>query len=517
MITLQSDPAGKPLRAPWRQGIAMGRAYELLRHDAREHLRTVQQAFNFQWCRFHGLFHEDMAVVARRRDGRLIYQWSQVDEVFDFLLSIGLRPFVELNSMPFALASTPSAMFAWNMNVSPPRSYYEWGALVEAFGLHCMDRYGLEEIRRWHFEVWNEPNLDCFWKGDQNEYWRLYDASAFAIKRVDPGLRVGGPATARAEWVIDLIDHCTTDKVPLDFVTTHRYPQDEFVTYRDAGESPHAAGDFFVTEVRRVQAEVRASSRPDLPVYWTEWNSLACKDAKTVKWINNRAVDDLCSGSSVARYSLELDDASDGMAWWVASDIFEEAGMPMSPFSETYGLLTIHGIPKPSFHAFTFLSRLRGPRMSVGRGGALPHGCGIVATQEGCVIRCVLYNHQPPSVVDPAIWNSVLQVPWPDKEGLAIAFTVKKDAGSARETWEQLGAPHNVGDIELALLRAAANPAYKYERMQAIGGHLEWSFTLEPNEIAYVEFRAAGESYEPKGAVKHSNAWDAGMGVGASA
>ena len=517
MIKLQADPVGRPLRASWRQGIAMGRAYELLRSDAREHLRTVQCALGFQWCRFHGLFHEDMAVVARRRDGRLIFQWSQVDEILDFLLSIGLRPFIELNPMPFALASSPSSMFAWNMNVSPPRSYVEWGSLVEAFARHCLDRYGLEEIRRWHFEVWNEPNLDCFWKGDQKEYWQLYDASAFAIKRVDTGLRIGGPATARGEWVIDLINHCSSAQVPLDFVTTHRYPQDEFLIYRDAGESPFAAGDFFTAEVRRVQAEVRASSRPDLPIYWSEWNSLACKDSKSVTWVNCRTVDDLCSGSSVARYAMELDDASDGMAWWVASDIFEETGMPTSPFSETYGLLTIHGLPKPSFHAFTFLSRLRGTRMAIVSDAAMPQGCGLVATEEGGVIHCVLYNHQPPSVTEPGTWKNVLQAPWLNEEGLVIVFTVKEDAGSARETWERLGAPHNLGEMELALLRAAANPAFAFERLRASDGQLELVFTLAPNEIAYVEFRLPAEPYEQKGAAAQSNIWDAGMGMGAPA
>lgn len=517
MIKLQNNPDAKPLRGPWRQGIAMGRAYELLRSDAREHLSFVQRQIGFQWCRFHGLFHEDMAVVARRRDGRLIYQWSHVDKVFDFLLSIGLRPFVELNSMPFALASAPSSMFAWNMNVSPPRSYEEWGALVEAFARHCMDRYGLEEIRRWHFEVWNEPNLECFWKGGQSDYWKLYDASAFAIKRVDDKLQIGGPATARGEWVIDLINHCTAENVPLDFVTTHRYPQDEFVVYRDAGESPYKPGDFFAEEVRRVQSEVRNSSRPGLPVYWSEWNSLASADAKSVTWINNPAVDDLIGGSSVLRYALELDDASDGMAWWVASDVFEEAGMPMSPFSETYGLLTIHGLPKPSFHAFTFLCRLRGPRMAIRDGEPLPHGCGVVATNEGGVVRCVLYNHQAPSVTAPPTWTSALRIPWEDKEGVAIAFTIRKGAGSARATWEQLGAPHNPGEMELALLRAAANPAYEFERLGSVHGHLEWPFSLAPNEIAYLEFRLPVESYEPKGAIQQSKVWDAGMGTGAAA
>ena len=517
MIRIAPDPQGAPLRAPWKQGIAMGRAYELLRADAQEHLRFVQRALGFQWCRFHGLFHEDMAVVTRRAGGELLYQWAQVDKVFDFLLSIGLRPFVELNPMPFALAAGPSAMFAWKMNVSQPRSYAEWGALIEAFARHCIDRYGLEEVRRWHFEVWNEPNLSAFWKGTREDYWKLYDASAFALRNVDPQLRVGGPATARGEWVPELIAHCAANGVPLDFITTHGYPQDEFVAYLDPAQSPFAPGEYFSAQVRRVRAEIAGSARPDLPVFWTEWNSLACSRASTVSWIHNRSVDDLGCGAAVARYALELDGESDGMAWWVASDVFEEAGLPMSPFSETYGLVTIHGIPKPSFHAFTFLARLQGPMAAVETASPLANGCGIIATAGNGVFRAVLYNHQPPSVENPAMWCDVLSFAWPGEAALALSATVRKGAGSAREMWEELGSPHGISPMEECLLRSVAAPVHALERLEAKDGFLQWNLRLEPNEVAYLEIRTPGLVYNLKGAHKpEAQNWDAGMGVGAS-
>ena len=495
----------------------MGRAFELLRADAREHLATVQEEIGFQWCRFHGLFHEDMAVVTQRVDGRLLYQWAQVDKVFDFLLSIGLRPFVELNSMPFALASGPSSMFAWKMNVSQPRSYEEWGIFIEAFARHCIDRYGLDEVRRWHFEVWNEPNLSAFWIGNREDYWKLYTASALAIRRADSQLRVGGPATARGEWVPEIINYCSENGVPLDFISVHAYPQDEFLAYRDASESPFKPGEHFCIQVRRVREEITTSAHPDLPIYWTEWNSLASADSKSVSWIHNRHVDDLSSGAAVARYALELDGDSDGMAWWVASDVFEEAGMPMSPFSETYGLVTIHGIPKPSFHAFRFLTRLRGARAVTEPENPLPNGCGIVATVEGGVIHAVIYNHQPPSVVGTQTWRETLRLPWTKGIALALCMTIRKGAGSARETWEALGSPHEISPAEEGLLRFAATPAHTLEKIAAQNGFVEWTFCLEANEVLYVEFRAQGEAYDPKGAAKpEARKWDEGMGIGAS-
>lgn len=145
---------------------------------------------------FHAIFDDDMNVVVRRKDGTLAFQWYQVDQVYDALLKMGIRPFVELNPMPKELASGTQTMFGYKMNVTPPKSYQEWSALIEAFASHLIVHYGAEEVRQWYFEVWNEPNLKGFWSGSKEGYFKLYAASAFALKKVDKQLRIGGPASA---------------------------------------------------------------------------------------------------------------------------------------------------------------------------------------------------------------------------------------------------------------------------------------------------------------------------------
>jgi len=130
-IVLQPAQEARELRMPWRNAIAVGRGYEQLRADVLEHLRLVQRAIGYRYCRFHGIFHDDVRVVRRRPDGTLAFQWHQVDKIYDALLALGLRPFVELNSMPQALASGNQRLFSWGMNVTPPRDYTEWGTLVE--------------------------------------------------------------------------------------------------------------------------------------------------------------------------------------------------------------------------------------------------------------------------------------------------------------------------------------------------------------------------------------------------
>jgi xylan 1,4-beta-xylosidase len=176
-----SDHSGPPLQMPWKRGIAVGRAYDLLRTDLIEHLRLLQREIGYGYCRFHALFHDDMGVVSRGSDGQLLFRWHHIDKIYDSLLELGLRPFVELNPMPAALASGKQKMFHYAMNVTPPASYEEWGQLVESFARHCIERYGLREVRQWYFEVWNEPNLAGFWSGTQDEYWQLYEASARAL------------------------------------------------------------------------------------------------------------------------------------------------------------------------------------------------------------------------------------------------------------------------------------------------------------------------------------------------
>src|SRR4028119_553704 len=208
MITINNS-TGTPLRKPWKRGIAVGRAYELLRTDTIQHLQYLQREIGYEYCRFHALFHDDMGVVTRDAEGRLHFRWHHIDKVYDALLQLGMRPFVELNAGPAALASGSQKMFFYGINVTPPASYEEWGELVESFARHCVERYGLEEVRRWYFEVWNEPNLSGFWSGTQAEYWQLYEASARALKRVDARLPVGGPASSKAHWIEAIIEHCT--------------------------------------------------------------------------------------------------------------------------------------------------------------------------------------------------------------------------------------------------------------------------------------------------------------------
>ena len=494
-ITVTGAKPSAPLRKPWKSAIATGHASLLLRADLQQQLATLQREIGYGYCRFHGIFHDDMSAVARRKDGSLDFRWAQADKILDALQQIGLRPCVELSPMPVALASGPQTTFDWEFNTTPPRDYAEWGQLVGAFARHCLDRYGLDEVAQWYFEVWNEPNIG-FWSGSQADYWKLYDASAFALKAVSPRLRIGGPVSAMAGWVTELIEHCSRQKVPLDFISTHIYPQDEWVEYPGLRGSPHKPGMFVPDVVRAMRQTVRQSAMPDLEIHWTEWSSLIpSPDADKLPLGMNPSLDEASAAANACDIAVAVDGDCETFCWWEASDIFEEGGMPQSEFSGEYGLMTLNGLPKATLNAFYLLNRLRGGRLEL-RHEPLAPGCNLVATAEAESLQILLWCRDLSAygLVDQGSWTGVLEMPWTKTaKPVLLQERITAGAGSCYETWKLLGMPQNLSPQEFRAMKAHAVPQAQVFSPNAENGRVSHEFQLARGEVLYLELRPQGE------------------------
>src|ERR1700733_11622478 len=228
VIIVDASAPSHPFPHFWEKMFGSGRAVLSLRDSYRRDLREVKQATDFEYVRFHAIFHDEIGLYDEDSQGQPSYNFSYVDQIYDGLLAEHVRPFVELSFMPQKLAAHNTLHTFWyKPNISPPKDWTKWEDLVTAFAKHLVDRYGIDEVEQWYFEVWNEPNLD-FWAGQprQATYWELYDHTARAIKAANPHLLVGGPATAQAAWGDAFIRHCAEKNVPLDFVSTHVYGND---------------------------------------------------------------------------------------------------------------------------------------------------------------------------------------------------------------------------------------------------------------------------------------------------
>ncbi|HZY62124.1 MAG TPA: glycosyl hydrolase family 39, partial [Edaphobacter sp.] len=289
-ITINANGPTTPFPHFWEQTFGSGRAILSLREDYRKDLRAVKEITGFKSVRFHGIFMDDVGLYdPDRRPIKFaqmtnsketspeagIYNFSYIDQIYDGLLANGVRPFVELSFMPKKMASDPNALhpFWYKQNVSPPKSYTEWDNMITAFVRHLVDRYGIDEVAQWDFEVWNEPNID-FWAGKpkQSTYFELYDHTARAIKAVNPRLRVGGPATAQAAWVGEFLKHCKQNNIPVDFVSTHVYGND--TADNVLGTNEQVPRDKMVCRaVKKVHGEIAASPYPKMPLFMSEYNA----------------------------------------------------------------------------------------------------------------------------------------------------------------------------------------------------------------------------------------------------
>lgn len=295
-----------------------------------ESLRIARDELGVRFVRAHAILHDDLSVVHRDAQGSLAYDFDGIDAVYDRLVGMGIRPIVELSFMPSALARDPHAtVFTYRGIISPPKDWTEWHDLVAVLARHLVERYGIDEVSEWGFEVWNEANLEVFWTGTRDEYLRLYGEAARAVKEVDERLRVGGPGSAAGEWIEPLLDFTSAHRVPLDFVSTHTY-----------GNLP--------IDLRPL---LERYGYAGTPIWWTEWG---------VGSTHFGAIHDSPMG---APFILEGYDAVQGridaLAYWVISDHFEELGRPPRLFHDGFGLLSVGNLRKPRFWA-THLAAAQG-------------------------------------------------------------------------------------------------------------------------------------------------------------
>ncbi len=419
-----------------------GRAVLSLRESYRADLRTVEKTTNFRYVRFHAILDDDVGVYDEDAQGRPVYNFSYIDQIYDGLLENGVRPFVELSFMPRKLAANLTPHPFWYRPLpSPPKDSAKWSALIEALTRHLVDRYGKSEVEEWYFEVWNEPNID-FWDGvpKQQTYFALYDAAARAIKTVDSKLRVGGPATAQAAWVDRFIAHCTQEHIPFDFVSTHVYGND--TAENVFGNSvPIPRRDMVARAAKKVYDQVKASAAPNTPIIWSEYNATY----KTEQEVTDSAF----MGPWLANNIRECDGLTTMMSYWTFSDVFEEQGVVKTPFYGGYGLIAEYGIPKAAFRAFELLHRLGDRRLPVDSEDAL-----ATVRADGTLV-IALWNYAEPGQSAPAR-TFQLAIKGSHASRYRMQF-VDPDHGSPLKEWLAMGGPAFPTRDQVARLRRASD------------------------------------------------------------
>ncbi|MFD0317923.1 GH39 family glycosyl hydrolase [Streptomyces flavalbus] len=480
MIHVPAEPQGTFPDA-WRQCVGTGRLDLALRHDYQQSLRLLQRDIGFRYLRGHGLFSDGMG-IHRPYDWQgtrhVHHSFTYADQVVDALLDTGIRPFLELGFMPSELASGDETVFWWRGNITPPADHKEWAALVRATLTHFIDRYGLDEVRTWPIEVWNEPNLPMFWLNtDEEAYHRLYEITAHTVKEVDAELQVGGPAISPAadEWLVSFADFADRRRVPVDFVSRHAYSSGPGQHVPFGTHQTLAPADDLLDQFAAPRRVLKDTLLADLPVHITEFNSSYCPD--------NLIHDTAFNAAYLAPVVTAGHAHADSFSYWTFSDVFEEAGVPTALFHGGFGLLTHRQLRKPTYHLYAFLAR-SGEEL-------LAHGTDhLVTRHRDGRVTVLAWAPVDASGETPGPERHTVRLSVPVAGG-SWAFlrrsSVDEERGNAYTAWRHMGSPRSPKPAQLDVLHEAAEPAHSHARVPLAEGRADLTLTLARHEITLAE------------------------------
>ncbi|MFZ6872145.1 GH39 family glycosyl hydrolase [Undibacterium sp. Di27W] len=466
-ITLHCDlnATTTSLRHPWRICVGSGHATLALRADWQAQLRQAHDDLGFQYIRFHGLLDDDMGTLICQSN-QFVYSFFNADQIFDFLVSIGMRPVVEMSFMPSTLSSGGDIVFHYKGNITPPRHPEEWGELMRRLTAHWVDRYGINEVAQWYFEVWNEPNLPAFWTGGQQAYFDLYETTVKAIKGVDTRLRVGGPASAGNAWIPEFQEFCKSRDLPADFISTHYYPTDAFgeIGADTVTQLEHAPLD--VMREHALSARVQAEGKPLL---YTEWN------------ITSNPRDPQHDGSFAAalatRIVMGVDDVVDAYSYWTFSDIFEENYFPSQPFHGGFGLMTLHGIKKPIYQALAMVAKLGEHHYPV------PQSHPSVMLWIGDAHVLCINQAMPRHDIKEETITLTLQLQPGQRARKVDIHRIDADNANPAALWRQWGEPGYLSAEQVSSLKQVSEPQPSDIEFTCTAATLSMSFTVAAQSV----------------------------------
>lgn len=462
--------------------VGTGRMGLALQQEYQDQLRMVQDACHFSHIRGHGLFSDDMAIYQAYTDEEGVehvsYNFTYLDRVMDYYMAQGLRPFLELGFMPKKLASGTQTVFYWQGQVTPPKDDEGWCRLVTSTLAHLMKRYGADEVVTWPVEVWNEPNLTVFWENaDKPKYLHLYEVTVKAIKQLDPRFKVGGPAicggSGSQEWVQDFLTYCRDHQLPVDFVTRHAYMGQQ--PSRDKAYLYHTMCNVEFTYQEMKKTREITDSFPEykgMPMHITEFNTS----------YNPRCPihDTRLNAAIMSGFLARMGDVAASYSYWTFGDVFEETGVPRTPFHGGFGMVADGLIAKPTMWAFSFFANLQGK--CIHRDDQL-----LVMKHDDGSFEGVAWNE---CRLAHKTMHMDIRVPAADGR-YALLVTKSSNMNDPVKVWHDMGEPDTLSQAQLNYLRRTAQPACCSQTVEVTNGMAHIELSLEENDVLHFALQPA--------------------------
>jgi len=434
----------KSIARTWSRMINVDQFVWMTRADMLDQLAMAKQDLDFEHVRACGMFDDKMkAWTQDPRDFRIpederskYLNFQVIDMVLDRLSDMGVKPLYTTTFTPSAMAS--GTLEIWqHSNTTPPKDLKAWSRFVQQGIEHEIQLRGLEEVSSWYFECWNEANLKgCFFSGSQAEWFDLWAATYEGVKAACPDLRLGGPSTARGEWMEEFLEWTKGRGCSPDYLISHFYNNDSEAEPLSPFDGPasHKVKDsphFGAGVVRGTRKWLDDIGYPG-EIHWNEWGR---------SWFPADPLKETAlEAAYVAKTMTEVSDLADIFAFWCISDIYDQAGYSREEFQGNYGMLSLHGLRKPAYFAHMFLNRVAASDHRV----PLPDQ--DEASLEGAMAsksddRAAVLVYRYPESVETAPVSGPVEVVLPEGAQKAQLFRVDRERHNIIETWKSAGAP----------------------------------------------------------------------------
>lgn len=486
---------GKKLQHKWRNLINIGYAKDGLNAAIQQQLIEVQRTIGFRYLRFHGLFNDDMMVYNENKDGSSVLNFTYVDLLFDFILSIDMLPYIELSYMPSRLARDVTSVGLRQSIISMPKDMEKWNELVRKLIKHCIVRYGIDCVREWYFILWNNGLGSNAYKDE--EYLELYESTYKTIKGIDDRLRVGSPINPSSNHETQrFLEFCVNQKCIPNFISMHCYScvfedkEDDLIKLIENDEAYYGVvsrDEAFLSHViDNVKLMLKACQLDKTEIVLDEWNSNI--------WQRDLCNDTCYKAAFIVKNIVDNYDRISAFGYWTLSDFMEELYPSKDIFHGGFGLFTYNGIPKSCFNGMLLLRGL-GDKL-------IQKGDGYLITSDSKGIQILLYNychydklyrHRHVTHMDTLNRYNVFSTNdtkqyqltlngLRDGEYLLRKYKICREGGSAFDKWLEMGAPLDLGIEEQTYLTMASKPIYTVDRV-SVQEALRIECILKPHEV----------------------------------
>ena len=389
--------------------------------------------------------------------GNPIYNWRIADSIFDTYIKRGMKPLAEIGFMPEALSIHPEPYrHHWRPGTTydtiftgwayPPKSYEKWATLVGEWVRHCVQRYGAKEVATWRWEVWNEPDIP-YWKGTEEEYFKLYDYAANAVKKALPEARVGGPATTgprgrnSSRWLREFLEHCAAAKVPLDFISFHAKGSPKFIDgHVRMNMEPQ------LNDVTSGFAIVKASPYSQLPIYITECDPEGCAACGMTTNPENAYRNGTMYSSYTAASFARIATIADSMQVNLAAAMSWAFEFEGQRYFDGFRDLATNGIDKPVLNVFRMFGLMRGNRIPADN---------AFVTADRHSMYILLWNYTDDDLPGPAETKTIAITHLPTKKIKLTQYRIDDAHSNSYEAWKKMGSPQNPTTHQYQTLEAA--------------------------------------------------------------